>query len=118
MDSSLSTARIGAVPTPSVRADAQSAQAAIPTELGAARSVTATSGSSSGLPYDEAQTSRRDTASNVVIDPQTREVIYREISKRSGEVVDQIPGDAMLKLRAYFQEIAHPEASPRVEKIT
>jgi uncharacterized FlaG/YvyC family protein len=54
----------------------------------------------------------------VVIDPTTREVIFREISKRSGEVISQVPGDAMLKLMVYYRDIAHPGPSHAVEKVT
>ena len=48
-----------------------------------------------------------------------REVIFREISKRSGEVIDQIPGEVMLKLRAYQREVTNPEPDHKVlEKTT
>ena len=54
-----------------------------------------------------------------MLDPQSREVIFREISWRSGEVIDQIPGDAMLKLRAYYREFANPGPDHKVlEKTT
>ena len=62
---------------------------------------------------------RQDTSLNIVLDPQSREVIFREILKRNGEVVDQTPGEAMLKLRAYYREMANPEPDGKaLEKTT
>jgi hypothetical protein len=83
--------------------------------------VTAANAGGATTAYDAAQVTspRQDTAQNVVLDPQSREVIFREISRRSGEVIDQIPGDAMLKLRAYYREIANPDPDHKVlEKTT
>jgi hypothetical protein len=47
------------------------------------------------------------TAHEVVIDPQTREVIYRVIDVRSRQVVRQVPDEALLRTRAYAQAIAN-----------
>ena len=115
MEAGLSLARTSAPPAINVRHE-PALQTAVATELDAARSVTATNNSSAAPAYDAAQVApaRQDTAQNIVLDPQSREVIFREISKRSGEVIDQIPGDAMLKLRAYFREIANPDPDHKV----
>jgi hypothetical protein len=110
-------ARTSAPPAINVRHE-PALQTAVATELDAARSVTAANSSGATVPHDAAQVApRQDTAQNIVLDPQSREVIFREISRRSGEVIDQIPGDAMLKLRAYFREIANPDPEHKlVEK--
>jgi uncharacterized FlaG/YvyC family protein len=115
MEAGLSLARTSAPPAINVRHE-PALQTAVATELDAARSVTATNNSSAAPAYDAAQVApaRQDTAQNIVLDPQSREVIFREISRRSGEVIDQIPGDAMLKLRAYFREIANPDPDHKV----
>ena len=110
MDSSLAISRIS-TPTISVRTEPPAAHAPVPTELGAAKSVTASANSAATVAYDPALIipEKPKTARGVVVDPKTREVIYREISQRSGEVLSQVPGDAMLKLLAYYRDIAHPD---------
>ena len=115
MEAGLSLARTGAPPAINVRHE-PALQTPVATELDAARTVTATNNSSAAPAYATPRRSpaRQDTAQNIVLDPQSREVIFREISRRSGEVIDQIPGDAMLKLRAYFREIANPDPDHKV----
>jgi hypothetical protein len=120
MEAGLLLARTSAPPAINVRYE-PALQTAVTTELDAARSVTAANSSSAPTAHDAAQVAppRQDTAQNIVLDPQSREVIFREISKQSGEVIDQIPGDAMLKLRAYYREIANPDPAHKVlEKTT
>jgi hypothetical protein len=111
MEAGLSLARTSAPPAINARYE-PALQTAVTTELDAARSVTATNSSSAPTAHDAALAPpppRQDTAQNIVLDPQSREVIFREISVRSGEVIDQVPGDATLKLRAYLREIANPD---------
>jgi flagellar protein FlaG len=111
MEAGLTLARTGAPPAVNVRYE-PALQTAVTTELDAARSVTAANSSSSApTAHDPALVAppRQDIAQNIVLDPQSREVIFREISVRSGEVIDQVPGDATLKLRAYLREIANPD---------
>jgi hypothetical protein len=110
MDTSLAVSRINAAPAISVRTEPPTAHAPVATELGASKSVTASANSAATGAYDPALVvpEKPKTARGVVVDPKTREVIYREISQRSGEVLSQVPGDAMLKLLAYYRDIAHP----------
>src|SRR5215212_3245517 len=61
---------------------------------------------------------------NVTIDPRTRELVFQTISKETGEVVRQIPDEAILRLRAYVREMQEAEEKgragsdvPRVEKV-
>jgi hypothetical protein len=120
METGLSLARTSAPPAINARYE-PALQTAVTTELDAARSVTATNSSSAPAAYDAALANppRQDLAQNIVLDPQSREVIFREISVRSGEVVDQVPGDATLKLRAYLREISNPDPNHKVlEKTT
>jgi uncharacterized FlaG/YvyC family protein len=72
------------------------------TELPAAKAVT---------PAAATQTARNDaqsqsTTHEVIIDPQTREVIYRVIDVRSRQVVRQVPDEALLRVRAYAAALA------------
>ena len=61
---------------------------------------------------------------NIVVDERTRELVFQTISKETGQVVRQVPDEAMLRLRAYVREMVEAEESaraggdvPRVEKI-
>jgi flagellar protein FlaG len=61
---------------------------------------------------------------NITVDPRTRELVFQTISKETGEVVRQIPDEAMLRLRAYVREMQEAEEKgrsgsdvPRVEKV-
>jgi hypothetical protein len=120
METGLSLARTSAPPAINARYE-PALQTAVTTELDAARSVTAANSSSTSTAHDAALVAppRQDIAQNIVLDPQSREVIFREISVRSGEVVDQVPGDATLKLRAYLREIANPDPNHKaLEKTT
>jgi uncharacterized FlaG/YvyC family protein len=61
---------------------------------------------------------------NITVDPRTRELVFQTISKETGEVVRQVPDEAMLRLRAYIREMREAEEKgragagvPRVAKI-
>jgi hypothetical protein len=73
------------------------------TDLPAAKAVTASTASTATTP------TRNDapaTTHEVLIDPATREVIYRVIDVRSRQVVRQVPDEALLRTRAYAHAIA------------
>lgn len=50
---------------------------------------------------------------NIVVDPRTRELVFQTVSKETGEVVRQIPDEAMLRLRAYVREMREAEEKGR-----
>ena len=52
---------------------------------------------------------------DVVLDPQTREVIYKVIDNRSRQVVRQVPEEALLRMRAYTRAIARGESPSRAQ---
>ena len=118
MDTGLAATRASATPSAIIRTE-PALQTAVATELDAARSVTAATNSNAAPAYDSALAPPPppDTSLNIVLDPQSREVIFREILKQSGEVIAQMPGETMLKMRAYFREVSNPD--PQVlEKTT
>jgi flagellar protein FlaG len=41
----------------------------------------------------------------ISIDPKTREVVYQSVDQRTGEVVRQVPEEALLRLRAYARAL-------------
>jgi hypothetical protein len=47
-----------------------------------------------------------DFVSRYVIDPQSREVIYRVIDTRTNQVVTQVPDEALLRERVYSKAVA------------
>src|SRR5437879_4515125 len=51
----------------------------------------------------------------VIIDPQSREVIFRVIDVRSRQVVRQVPEEALLRLRAYSRSIADGSSAAAAE---
>jgi hypothetical protein len=99
MDAGISVrAPVGVVPTDSARPVVVAAPAA-PTELAQAKTV---------APVTETAPIRNDpiaaaeaTMRQVVLDPQTREVVFRVIDAKSRQVVRQVPEEALLRLRAY-----------------
>jgi flagellar protein FlaG len=48
--------------------------------------------------------SATDLARRVTIDPDTQEFVFQKINRDSGEVVRQVPDQAILRMRAYRQE--------------
>ena len=47
------------------------------------------------------------TTHETIIDPQTRELIYRVIDVQTRQVVRQVPDEALLRVRAYAQALAN-----------
>jgi len=79
---------------------------AVPTELAPSQSVTAATDSA---PARNDATHGADagpqTTQDVVIDPQTHEVIYRVIDVASGQVVSQVPDQMAVQIAAYTQAV-------------
>lgn len=46
----------------------------------------------------------------VTIDPGTQAIVHQTLDARTHEVVDQLPDQAMLGLRAYFERLAENSA--------
>lgn len=63
---------------------------------------------------------RETIARRIELDPKSREVIFQAVNKETGEVVRQVPDEALLRLRAFARELREKGGgSPtrRVEKI-
>jgi hypothetical protein len=71
------------------------ARNAVATELAPAKAVTAASDTVHSPATDDAR--KRE----IILDPHSREVIYRVVDVRSRRVVRQVPEEAMRRLRAY-----------------
>jgi flagellar protein FlaG len=53
----------------------------------------------------------------IEIEPTTREVVYQTIDRETGEVVRQIPDEALMRLRAYSREMREKAAADQVRNV-
>jgi len=53
----------------------------------------------------------------ITIEPKTREVVYQTVNRESGEVIRQIPDEALLRLRAYGREMREKAEQDRTDAI-
>jgi uncharacterized FlaG/YvyC family protein len=123
---------VAAAPVAPVRADLLVAAGAVKTDLkpeaavqqaGSAPAVqyAPTEGADFSASLDLAM--REAVERNITVDPRTRELVFQTISKETGEVVRQIPDEAVLRLRAYVRDLVEAEEHgrdggvPRVQKI-
>ena len=78
---------------------------AVPTELSPAQSVTA---SNTAEPTNNnTQSNPNDYQNTTLIDPATREVVSRIVDARSGQIIEQLPPEATLRMQAYEQALAN-----------
>lgn len=79
---------------------------------------------SSDAQTDSAQKSNAATSSanvtrttqNIEIDPTTRDVIFQSLSDQTGEVVNQVPSEALLRIRQYVRSDGEKPAAHTVER--
>lgn len=57
-----------------------------------------------------------DVAREVTIDAKTREVVFRAINRESGEVVRQVPDQALLRIKAYARTLRQAGSKPVTEE--
>jgi len=105
MDSGLTIQPATNVLQTSVTASAPAqAQRAVESDLSSAKAVQAAQNVEP--PRNEAARAEDLFRHDIIIDPQSREVIFRVIDVRSRQVVRQVPDEALLRLRAYARAIA------------
>lgn len=107
-----SSARVPILPAPSGTAglSANASRNFAPTEVPPSSTVAPAPEVPNHL-LDGAKSNPSDVSRNVTIDPGTREVVLQAISKQSGEVVRQVPDQALLRIRAYAREMRRESAS-------
>jgi flagellar protein FlaG len=54
---------------------------------------------------------------HIEIEPKTREVVYQTVDRESGEVIRQVPDQALLRLRAYAREMREKSDESRNAKL-
>jgi len=121
MQSASAVKPVNAAPAYYVRPEPLPLRTAVATQLGAARSVTAASNAAATTAHDPARDllTLPPTTEKILIRPPARDIVSRVVSTRSGEVISQVPGEAMLKLRAYFRaELEKPEAEGQLVQKT
>jgi hypothetical protein len=95
-----------------VRPEAAPVREAVATQLTAAQSVTAAN-NTAALRNDAARAPLLPQQTReFVLDPHSREVIFRVVDVRTGQVKRQVPDAALLRVRAYMQALADGK-SPR-----
>jgi flagellar protein FlaG len=100
----------GAAQATIVRPEPAPVREAVATELSAAKSVTASVGAEASR-NDAARTMPDAQVRKIVLDAHSREVIYQVLDASSGQVVRQMPDEAMLRLRAYTRAAADGKPS-------
>jgi hypothetical protein len=95
-----------------VRPEPTPVRTAVQTTLAASRSVTAAAGSDRLTGHDSARNAllQQQMTRELVIDSQTREVIFRLVDVRTGQVERQMPDAALLRLRAYNRNMVNGES--------
>jgi len=110
MDSGLTIRPIaGGAETALVRPEAPALRNAVSTTLPSAQAVTAAADSARTAGYDSSRS--QNLSREVILDPQTREVIFRVIDVRSGQVERQVPDAALMRLRAYLRTEAESKTA-------
>ena len=116
----VSSARISVLPglgdVP--RVSAPPAPDAVKTELPAQATVQQTAAPAG--PTDAKSGPEPDPTSEVsrdiTIDASTQELVFKTINDRSGEIVQQVPDKALLRIRAYSREQREAEAEAESER--
>jgi len=120
MDSGLTVRPVGmTTQSGAVRPDAAPVREAVSTNLAPAQTVTAAAKPEEAR-QDALQSGTSDPSyvRKIILDAQSREVIYRVIDPKSGRVVRQIPEEAMLRLRAYTRAMVEKEDGKSAVKRT
>lgn len=89
------------------RSDSVAVRDAVPTEIAPDKAIAPLA--PNGATADHAaEIESAAKAREIIVDTASREVIFRVVDTRSGDVVRQYPDEAMLKLRAYSRSLEQP----------
>jgi hypothetical protein len=105
MSTDFSIKPVGAsVAAPVVQPAPEAARQAVPTQLPASQSVTASGAAASAnltpgyIPLD-------DVAHDVVVDDAAATIVYRDVNTATNQVISQYPDQSRLRARAYFRTL-------------
>jgi uncharacterized FlaG/YvyC family protein len=103
------------VAAPVVQHVSEAAQHAVATQLPASQSVSAAdAGARAEIDSDAVRVSisNASVSNQVVIDRDTRAVVYQVVDNRTSQVVKQFPEEAVLRRRAYFHTLDLTKDAP------
>jgi uncharacterized FlaG/YvyC family protein len=103
------------VAAPIVQHVSEAAQHAVATQLPASQSVSAAdAGTRANIDSDAVRVSisNASVSNQVVIDRDTRAVVYQVVDNRTSQVVRQFPEEAVLRRRAYFHTLDLTKDAP------
>ena len=103
------------VAAPVVQHVSEAAQHAVATQLPASQSVSAAdAGTRANIDSDAVRVSisNASVSNQVVIDRDTRAVVYQVVDNRTSQVVKQFPEEAVLRRRAYFHTLDLTKDAP------
>ena len=103
------------VAAPVVQHVSEAAQHAVATQLPASQSVSAAdAGTRANIDSDAVRVSisNASVSNQVVIDRDTRAVVYQVVDNRTSQVVKQFPDEAVLRRRAYFHTLDLTKDAP------
>jgi uncharacterized FlaG/YvyC family protein len=104
------------VAAPVVQHVSEAAQHAVATQLPASQSVSAAdAGTRANIDSDAVRVSisNASVSNQVVIDRDTRAVVYQVVDIRTSQVVKQFPEEAVLRRRAYFHTLDLTKDAPQ-----
>ena len=103
------------VAAPVVQHVSEAAQHAVATQLPPSQSVSAAdAGTRASIDSDAVRVSisNASVSNQVVIDRDTRAVVYQVVDNRTSQVVKQFPEEAVLRRRAYFHTLDLTKDAP------
>jgi len=124
MSTDFSIKPVGApVAAPIVQPVTEAAQNAVPTELPAPQSVTATGAgarvSADSNAVNVSLSNQSVSLSNqVFVDRDAAAIVYRVVDNRTSQVVKQYPEEAVLRRRAYFHALDLSKDAPTRLRVT
>jgi len=105
MSSDFSIKPVGAsVATPLIQPAPEAARDAVPTQLPASQSVTA-SGAGTNANLTPGYIPLDDVSHDVVVDSASATIVYRSVDTATNQVVNQYPDQSRLRARAYFRAL-------------
>ena len=104
------------VAAPVVQHVSEAAQHAVATQLPPSQSVSAADAGTRAIIDSDAvrvSISNASVSNQVVIDRDTRAVVYQVVDNRTSQVVKQFPEEAVLRRRAYFHTLDLTKDAPQ-----
>jgi uncharacterized FlaG/YvyC family protein len=104
MSTDFSIRPVGApAPSPVIQPVSQAANNAVPTELPASQSVTASDAAT--VTRNDAAIVSFDISHQAFYDRDAGSMVYQVVDQKTDEVVEQYPDEAVLRRRAYFRSL-------------